>query len=548
MSPLLPGSRRANLVGILLALCGTWCGWPAKAQLTSESPEVKQCIARAIGFLESGAATDARLGAYALAGMTLIKNDAPPNHPKVVEAVQQIQQVLKGGATPASFGDNGIYSIGMSTIFLCTLDPDKYRAEITALLQTLQAAQKPHGGWGYLQKPTGDTSMTQYGVLSIWEARQVGFDVPTSMIERVADWLLRTQDPSGAYGYQGIVSNSDTLVPQKEVREGVGIAGLGSLYICANMLGMDERAMAEEKARKLPAALKEVQEKDARRSLRSRLDLRLFQEAKSRGNRWFQQNFRVDPPLFPFYYLYAVERYWSVREYVEGNDSPSPSWYQDAARWLMKTQNDDGSWVDKGTVATAGAVPDTAFGALFLLRSMRKSIERAKGFGRGTLVGGRGLPKGVTDVVLRQGQIVAKPLSGPAEQLMAAIENAESPERAGAAEAMADISIADARKLVSTHEGKLRQLVSGGSIEARLAAVQALARSYDLDNVPTLIYALTDSDPLVILAARDGLRRMSGTFDTFGPPDQFTEEDVWRAVREWKQWYRTIRPDAEFED
>ncbi len=538
------GVRR--LLAAALAILFGWMETSAFAQLTPESPEVKQTVAKAIAFLESDAAKDDRVGAHALVGMTLIKNDARASHPKVVEAVQRIQKVIQGGAEPARFGDNGVYSIGLAIIFLCTVDPIAYESDITALLRTLQAAQKPHGGWGYLEKPTGDTSMTQYGVLSMWEARQIGFDVPQPMIVRAADWLLKTQDPSGAFGYQGTVSQNYARVPQTDIRDGLSVAGMGSLYLIVNLLGMDESPrMEKEEESGLPQALKEVKPKAARASIRPPFDIRQVQEAKNLGNRWLQTNLQIGrPAMFPYYTAYAVERYWSIREHVEGKQQLATApWYDEGARWLMKTQAENGSWTSAG-----GAVPDTAFGVLFLLRSMKKSIERAKGFGRGVLVGGRGLPKGAADVLLRQGQVVAKPLSGPAEQLMAAIENAEAPEHSAAAEAMADISIADARKLVSAHEGRLRQLVSGGTSEARLAAVQALARSHDLDNVPTLIYALTDSDPMVILAARDGLRRMSRTFDLFGPPDQFTEEDVWRAVRQWKQWYLTIRPDAEFEE
>ena len=37
--------------------------------------------------------------------------------------------------------------------------------------------------------------MTQYGVLSAWEATQAGFKIPSNTIESVTNWLLKTQDP-----------------------------------------------------------------------------------------------------------------------------------------------------------------------------------------------------------------------------------------------------------------------------------------------------------------------------------------------------------------
>ena len=78
-----------------------------------------------------------------------------------------------------------------------------HHGDISTLLEYLHSQQKGHGGWGYAEKTSGDTSMTQYGVLSAWEAKQAGFSVSPDAMERAANWLLSTQDPSGGYGYQG---------------------------------------------------------------------------------------------------------------------------------------------------------------------------------------------------------------------------------------------------------------------------------------------------------------------------------------------------------
>ena len=92
------------------------------------------------------------------------------------------------------------------------------------------------------ERETGDTSMTQYGVLSSWEATQAGFTVPIESIEGVATWLLRTQDPSGGFGYQGNVGNGGGLVQQSDVKLSMTAAGLGSLCICASLLGLRPRS------------------------------------------------------------------------------------------------------------------------------------------------------------------------------------------------------------------------------------------------------------------------------------------------------------------
>ena len=530
------GLRIGSLILVVVVFCGTASGF------TPESPEVKQSVARAIKYLESDAANDSRLGARALVGMALLKHGADETHPRVVQAAAAIQRAVNNAADPAQLGLD-IYSSGLSIIFLVTLDPSKYGAEIEALLRYLQAVQKPHGGWGYPDRQTGDTSMIQYVVLSAWEATQVGFRVPQERIEGVTIWLLKTQDPSGAFGYQGKVSSGFTPVKQSGVRHSMAAAGLGSTYICADLLGLIEPV--EEKDEDIPSALKEVKDPDEREPERpkTRIDPRLIREVQSRGNRWMRANYKIDPDKWTHYYLYALERYWSFRELAEGKPEGEPRWYDDGVRYLIGSQEQDGRWE-----SNAGATADTAFGALFLLRSTKKSIERSRDFGAGTLVGGRGIPPATDRVTVRQGQVVAAPQFKAVAQVLAAIDDPGNPEYTEAIEAMAELPAGEARTLVSKHAKKLEQLVGGSSPEARLAAVRALAKTRNVDHVPTLIYALTDPDSGVVLEARDGLRRISRKFDGFGLSDHFTDGELRETIEKWKAWYLAIRPDAEFEE
>ena len=66
-----------------------------------------------------------------------------------------------------------VYSLGLSLVFLLELDPEAYSAEIGGVVRLLVERQKSHGGWGYLHQPTGDTSMTQYGVCLLYTSRCV---------------------------------------------------------------------------------------------------------------------------------------------------------------------------------------------------------------------------------------------------------------------------------------------------------------------------------------------------------------------------------------
>jgi HEAT repeat protein len=88
-------------------------------------------------------------------------------------------------------------------------------------------------------------------------------------------------------------------------------------------------------------------------------------------------------------------------------------------------------------------------------------------------------------------------------------------------------------------------MVSDGDFHARFAAVKTLARARELENVPALIYALSDPDKRVMLEAREGLRFISRRFYGFGLPDNPSKAQVQTAQDNWKAWYLSIRPDAE---
>lgn len=544
------------LAGLGLLVLVAAAPWPARAA-TPDSPEVRAAVAKAVRYLESERASESRLGGRALVGLALHKNGASADHPKIQAAVTAIQQAVArlpqvekdddGRPLPPAGAEEArqpidIYSTGLCIIFLCNLDPSQYGSEIQRLLDYLYSVQKDQGAWGYASgghAKTCDTSMTQYGVLSSWEATQVGFRAPRAGLDEVMVWLLKTQDPSGQYGYQGTLSDTFKPVAQKDMKISMTAAGMGSLYIAADLLGLVERTKRNSD---LPIALKEIQEEQAGKP-KTKIDPALVQAAFARGNRWMGANLQIDWGPWTHYYLYALERYYSFREEAEGNIEKEPKWYNEGVRYLLKTQAADGHWKSQ-----CGEVPDTAFGVLFLLRSTRKSIERAKAFGSGMLVGGKGLPKETGAVDVRDGKVVPKTTLGSAEKLLAALEDPNDPDYAQAVEALGALPPMESDTLAAKHRDRLRELAGGASAEARLAAVRALGAAGNLDNVPTLIYALGDPDPEVVRAADEGLRRISRRVDAppLGDKPNAAQRDA--AVGKWKAWYRLLRPDAELED
>ena len=188
----------------------------------------------------------------------------------------------------------------------------------------------------------------------------------------------------------------------------------------------------------------------------------------------------------------------------------------------------------------------TAFAVLFLTRSSQKSIKKAT-LDEGLLVGGMGLPKDLTNARIQDGQVVTPQMVRDVDDLLELLNSAEDKEFDAKALPGGLSLDADLTKRTSQLE-RLRAMVTNENFDARLAAVKTLARSRELDNVPALIYALSDPDWRVVEAARDGLAFISRKFQGYGPPPQATVEQVQAAQAKWKQWYLAIRPDGQLMD
>lgn len=510
---------------------------PAHA-LVPESPEVKAMIERGLKFLERS--EDDRLGGRCLIGLSFYKAGRKASHPKVQEALQACQVAMREDVKAQ---DN--YSVGLAVIFLLETDPDKNRNLAQQYVNELLRRQQPAGGWGYDNTSTGDTSQTQYPTLALWLAINHGLNVPVASIERDCGWLLRTQDPSGAWGYQGDDRGAYERISQNEIRPALVAAGLGSVYICADLLGLHE-TRADRKEKDVPTALKPLNDPlPTTKKMRSnRIDRGIVKRAITDGNYWFTQHYTFESEGYTHYYLYAFERYQSFREFVEGRDEEAPRWYHDLATALTKSQKPDGSWESGDNPAVS-----TSFAVLALLRSAKKTLAVvAPKLGDGVLLGGMGLPKQTAHLQERDGKVVEEVLAGTIEELVTTIEKATPPELERLAESPARWKL-DSDVLKRSGEiVKLKSLVGSGPVEARLITVKALARLRDFDNVPLLIFALTDPDLRVVHEADRGLRFSSRKFEGVGLPDEPQPADVKAAIQKWKDWYLSVRPTGEFLD
>jgi hypothetical protein len=537
--------------GTGIALAAAWAcvaalfvaAFPIAAHAAGESPDspnVRKVVNAALGFLEGK--SDERLGGKCLVALAFLKT-GKLDHPKIKEAIEECIKVQKQNLDDSAL-DN--YSNGLAIIFLCEVGAQKYAREIEYYLGRLKTRQKKNGGWGYKDALTGDTSQTQYAALSCWEAHRFGFKVEDSAVERLAEWLCRTQAPNGSWGYQGQVAPTDEPIPQDEENCSLLAAGLGSTFICADLFGLHPGGVYEEDDEhtkvEIPIALRKVAGATPAGDVKN-LHLRKLSPSKvfraiGHAQSWMAKNYKIDIGNKVYYYLYGLERYKSFQEALEGLEETSPQWYNDGYEFLAKAQQPDGSFQN----GYCGAQPDTAFAVLFLLRSTQKSIK-AK-LGEGMLLSGRGLPSNLARAKLRDGQLIAEQVHKNVDELLAMVDDKN--------EGTLDELARDPTQLVvgtidEKSARRLQQLIHGGTPEVRVLATRAIARTGNLDYVPTLLYALTDPEPRVVIEARNGLRFISRNFDGLGPPDSFTEPERFEAIDRWKRWYKSIRPTAVFE-
>ena len=539
-------SARFALVAVVVA--NMLAADPAAA-FTPESPQVKKMVKKGLRYLAK--ASEGRLGGVCLMGMAFKKDGQDENHPVISKAIQQCRQTASRGAVAVN---EDIYSTGIAIIFLCDMDEQTgtYGSEIQTLLESLELRQKPEGGWGYPtggNAPTGDTSMTQYGVLSTWYAYRNGNDASLNSAEEVCNWLIRTQDPSGGFGYQGEDPGLGDYrrVNQASVGHALSAAGSGSVYILADLLGFT-RAHVVPESTGLPDALKLVQAEKAGEAggpLTKEVSRKLIRRAMKDADRWMARNYKIDPESWTHYYLYALERYQSFREMATGK--VSPRWYDDGVRYLGRTQKRNGSWKSGG-----GDAVDTSFALLFLQRSTKKTIEKVdplKSFGDSTLVGGRDLKGDPTKMHMQRGRIVRETQKGAADDILSILDDPDHPDLDYLVEYPSEMMLSEDPAERAKQVARLRRMAeSGEHYKSRVVAVRTLARMRDLDHVPVLIHALTDPDSPVVHEARDGLRFVSRRFTGFGLKDRPGKSDVQSAVSKWKQWYLSVRPGAEFYD
>lgn len=519
----------------------------ASGQYSPEHPKVLAMVERGIAFLETGAgrgpSSEYAAGEQVLVGYTVLKHTGDVDHPLVKTAIAASQRLVATMGNQANRGESKIiYEISMAAVFLATVDPGKYNNELGQILYFLQQSQKSHGGFGYLPRPTGDTSQVQYVMLALWTLNEVDFEVPTDMVEQTLRYLKSTLDPSGGFGYQGRVSNGRP-VPQEKVSKSLSTAGVGALIIGGDILGFyGQRKQRTDEDEDVPKAfvridLLEKIRNERREKTMSKADIDGAVQLAIR----YQNTTAWSGAMWYYYWRYSQERYESFVEIVNNKQTKSPPWYNQGVDELARFQSADGSWGIEGMRDVTTVNASTAFAVLFLIRSTQKAIGKLD---EGVAYGGYGLPTNLSSIKMVGGRIVSDEETS-VENLLAMLENDES---SGVQVGMLpkDMQLSKEPAQRKEQVARLSRLLVSGQPEARKLAAKLLGRTDDLSVVPDLIYALTDPNDLVPMIAEESLRLLSRKLSAGELGQAPTDEERFAAEAFWKKWYLGLQPDYVF--
>jgi len=220
-------------------------------------------------------------------------------------------------------------------------------------VKQLVKGQCRNGQWTYAYRATahkksGDNSNTQLAALALAAARRRGFPVPVEAFARLRGYLETSRNADGGFGYAR---------KQRSSSYGSMTAGCAmALALSMQVVSPDADPAAYPPVRRALAWLGRDFDPRVNPGVR-----RAF--GRKRGNR--------RDSYWRHYWPWSIERACSASAATSLGEA---DWYAQGARFLLETQQPDGSWRDPENKLRA-----TCFALLFLTRSTRRVLTPRSG-------------------------------------------------------------------------------------------------------------------------------------------------------------------------
>ncbi len=350
-------ATRVVLAGLVCAVAVTIATpdlKPAKADVTSE--QVERAIRSGVNFLKQRQQNDgrwpnrngseSRVGVTCLAMLALLNAGETPDDPQIRTGLRFVRQFPPNEL-------NFTYDIALQTMVYALADPETDLVRITENVRWLEATQLTAqdnvgwpGSWSYTASKSrpGDGSNSQYALLGLNAAQEVGVEVDPVVWERARNYWQLAQRNNGSWPYRpGINQGTASMT----------CAGISSLAITSSKRSVGENALVGGQIVNCGAR-------------RRRFDRHLLE-----GMDWMANNFSVSRNrgtqgrLWLYYYLYGLERAGRLSgiRFFGSHD-----WYREGAEFLVNTQDKfRGFW--RGTTSYENdETIATSFALLFLAK------------------------------------------------------------------------------------------------------------------------------------------------------------------------------------
>jgi hypothetical protein len=518
---------RPKLILIGLVFASAHLSGPARARAQADP-----IVAKAVQFLKASGGgsggTGSSSGETALAALAMIKAEVPASDPALARALGVIQKRF----TDSSFfgersGGPDIYEAAVIVLALANLDPIAYKSQIDSTARFIASRQNANGSWDYTHRAFGDTSISQYAVLGLWEAETAGVPISPAVWDRAAQWFLSSQAGGGSWDYHRDEGSPETVA--------MTAAGVGSLLICERQLAPYRAAVKVVNPLLTPLDLE-----GERRKYSPEVSTKRVNQGIQAGLNWLGANFTTANPAVighsPYYALYGIERIGALADQATLGRR---DWFAEGHRFLASTQSPNGSFT-----AQYGEGPNTAWAVLFLTKSTAKTMRKIqlRRLGAGTLIGGRGLPKDLSQISIAGGHVIARPMDGAVEGMLAVLEDPRVEDAASALAGLVARYRTEGSKALRPFQDRFRKLLTDPDQGIRRVAAWSLARTGDLSMALPLIEALRDPDEGVVAEARAGLQLLSRKIDGYGPAPSTTPDQKEQAIARWRGWYEAVRP------
>lgn len=253
-------------------------------------------------------------GISSLCTLALLNAGVPADDPSMVRALNFLREI-----DPTTGPIESNYVCALQTMVFCLADPQKdaglIRRNVHWLMKTQKTQGSKPGAWGY-PYGDGDPSNSQFALLALYEADQIGLTILPEVWQRASGYWEKTQNMDGSWSYYYLPPNVEHTP-----------LGSGSMT-CAGIVSL---LISAEKSKMLDAAIEDDVFIPCQRQT-NKLTKRLNQACG-----WMANHFSVarNPGNkdWLLYYLYGLERMGRMTEqrFIGGHD-----WYREGTAHLLR--------------------------------------------------------------------------------------------------------------------------------------------------------------------------------------------------------------------